>query len=310
MRLLTILMLAALVGGVPLHAQTAPADTTAPRVVMRQGAAPAGVSGVRQRIQAIRGQQGRVVQPIIVVVPAPAPQVVVMPGAEGNRSVPPPALAAPLTPSERSALDRIRPGLGRQLEDTYTFYQPPGTVVTMPGTGATTPGQAGITRVDTVYVRDTVTVNPSGITPPGRGNVPALPPANVAQMPTVREVERAILETGLFRAVGVNFEFDKSTLLDGAGALIDPVGEVLRKYPDLNVEVGGHTDNIGSDAYNQKLSQDRAETVRQYLIEKYALDPSRLVARGYGESQPFVTNQNPTGRTLNRRVEFKVLPAE
>jgi outer membrane protein OmpA-like peptidoglycan-associated protein len=123
----------------------------------------------------------------------------------------------------------------------------------------------------------------------------------------VREVERALLETGLFRAVGVNFEFAESTLLDGTSALIDPVGDVLRRFPFLQIEIVGHTDSVGGEAFNQRLSEARAQTVRRYLIDVWAIDAGRLGASGRGEAEPFVTNDNPTGRALNRRVEFRVV---
>jgi outer membrane protein OmpA-like peptidoglycan-associated protein len=127
---------------------------------------------------------------------------------------------------------------------------------------------------------------------------------------SIREVERSLFETGLFRAVGINFETGKSQLLDGASVLVDPVGDVLRRYPDLRIEVAGHTDWVGGEAFNQRLSEARAQTIATYLTERWGIDPARLIAKGYGETQPFVTNANPTGRTLNRRVEFRVLGEE
>ncbi|RMF59783.1 MAG: OmpA family protein, partial [Bacteroidetes bacterium] len=69
----------------------------------------------------------------------------------------------------------------------------------------------------------------------------------------------------------------------------------------------GHTDSTGPDDYNLRLSQARAEAVRAYLIERFGIAPERLVARGYGESQPIADNVTATGRTLNRRVEFRVI---
>ncbi len=124
--------------------------------------------------------------------------------------------------------------------------------------------------------------------------------------PEVREIERLLLETGLFRTVDVVFEFDKSTLLPVSQRTLDAVGDVLVRYPDLQIEIGGHTDAVGTDAYNQRLSERRAEAVRQYLLDGFRIDPARLTTRGYGETRPVATNGNPTGRTLNRRVEFRV----
>ncbi len=133
------------------------------------------------------------------------------------------------------------------------------------------------------------------------------PEGGEAAEPVVREVERALLETGLFRTIDIVFEFDKSTLLPVSRTTLNAVGQVLQKYPELRLEVSGHTDSVGSDAYNQRLSERRAAAVRQYIQERYGIPASRLDIKGYGESRPAATNDNPTGRTLNRRVEFRVL---
>jgi outer membrane protein OmpA-like peptidoglycan-associated protein len=130
------------------------------------------------------------------------------------------------------------------------------------------------------------------------------PPVVVAPTPEV--VERRLLETGLFRTVDVMFEFDKSTLLPPAETTLNAVGEVLTKYPDLRIEVAGHTDSIGSDRYNQRLSERRALAVRQYLLNTFDIAPQRILAVGFGEGRPIASNQTETGRALNRRVEFVV----
>lgn len=127
---------------------------------------------------------------------------------------------------------------------------------------------------------------------------------------TTTEIERSLLDVGLFRAIGVNFEFDRDRLMDSSEIVLDRVGEVLARYPRLRVAVQGHTDNVGRAQYNLALSQRRAESVRRYLIERFDLDPDRLEAEGFGAEAPIATNANPTGRALNRRVEFVVLNPE
>ncbi|MFT4627435.1 MAG: OOP family OmpA-OmpF porin, partial [Myxococcota bacterium] len=72
------------------------------------------------------------------------------------------------------------------------------------------------------------------------------------------------------------------------------------------VEVAGHTDSQGSDSYNQGLSQDRAASVRRYLMDK-SVSADRLLSRGYGETQPIATNKTAAGREQNRRVEFNLI---
>ena len=89
------------------------------------------------------------------------------------------------------------------------------------------------------------------------------------------------------------------------GAVDEEVVAVRRQQSGL-VTVVGHTDSSGADAYNQQLSQRRAESVQQFLVSQ-GIDRSRLEARGYGESRPVADNGTPAGRERNRRVEFNVL---
>jgi len=133
-----------------------------------------------------------------------------------------------------------------------------------------------------------------------------LPPDTVRET-TVVEVQRALLDTGTFRAFEVNFAFGESTLLPRATRSLDVVGEVLAKYPELRVEIAGHTDAVGTEDDNRTLSDARAQSVREYLTNRFGIAPQRLVARGYGEARPIATNETEAGRALNRRVEFVVL---
>ncbi|MEJ1096782.1 MULTISPECIES: OmpA family protein [unclassified Pseudoxanthomonas] len=105
---------------------------------------------------------------------------------------------------------------------------------------------------------------------------------------------------------GVNFDFDKSTLRPDAVSILSEATEILKRYPDLKVEVAGHTDSVGTDAYNQGLSERRAKTVYDYLTSN-GVDASRLVGpNGYGESRPIDTNDTAEGRARNRRTELNV----
>ena len=103
---------------------------------------------------------------------------------------------------------------------------------------------------------------------------------------------------------GVNFAFDRSELTDESIAILDQAVDVLNRYPAMNVEVAGHTDAIGTDAYNQGLSERRARVVYDYLTNK-GIAASRLVGpNGYGESQPIDSNDTADGRARNRRTEL------
>ena len=126
---------------------------------------------------------------------------------------------------------------------------------------------------------------------------PAPAPAYVAPQPAAPQ--KLVLE-------GVNFDFDKATLRQEDVSELDKNVEALKAWGDVNIEVAGHTDSMGSDAYNMKLSQRRAEAVRNFLISR-GVAADRLTARGYGESQPVADNATEEGRFKNRRVELAPL---
>jgi OmpA-OmpF porin, OOP family len=102
----------------------------------------------------------------------------------------------------------------------------------------------------------------------------------------------------------IQFEFNKSVIRPGISfKILDEVVGVLNDNPKITLEVQGHTDNVGSDAYNMKLSQARADSVRAYLVG-HGTDASRLTGKGYGFHQPLVPNTTQANRDLNRRVQF------
>lgn len=105
---------------------------------------------------------------------------------------------------------------------------------------------------------------------------------------------------------GVNFDTGKATLLPESKAILDKVAASLANYPELKVEVAGHTDSRGARAMNLKLSQDRAASVRDYLIGK-GVAADQLTAKGYGPDKPIADNGTDAGRARNRRVELQKL---
>lgn len=102
------------------------------------------------------------------------------------------------------------------------------------------------------------------------------------------------------------FDFDKSTLRPESTAELDRLYQLLVDVPTLKIEISGHTDNIGSASYNQKLSEERAKAVVDYLLDK-GISRDRLTYMGYGFTRPVATNETEEGRQLNRRTEFEVL---
>lgn len=125
--------------------------------------------------------------------------------------------------------------------------------------------------------------------------------------PVLKNVFLTQIEVGLtVRLKNIYFDFDKTTLKSESFVELDRVVDFLNRNSSVSIEIAGHTDNKGSDTYNQNLSQGRSQSVVDYLISK-GIDPARLEARGYGESKPVETNETEEGRAINRRVEFTVL---
>jgi len=102
----------------------------------------------------------------------------------------------------------------------------------------------------------------------------------------------------------IQFEFNKAVIKPGISyKILDEVAGVLTDNPKISLEVQGHTDNVGADAYNMHLSQTRADAVRAYLVA-HGVSADRLVSKGYGFHQPLVPNSSEGNRALNRRVQF------
>ena len=105
----------------------------------------------------------------------------------------------------------------------------------------------------------------------------------------------------------ITFAFNSSTLNRNAYAVLDSVAETLREYDQTMIEVAGHTDSIGSDAYNDKLSRERAQSVANYLVSR-GISGQRLIITGAGERYPIASNDTEAGRAENRRVEMTIVP--
>ncbi|MEO0086144.1 MAG: OmpA family protein [candidate division WOR-3 bacterium] len=107
----------------------------------------------------------------------------------------------------------------------------------------------------------------------------------------------------------VYFDFNEATIkLPESKEALDAAARILQENPGIRVEIQGHTDEIGTDAYNQRLSERRAASVVKYLVENYGIAANRLTSVGFGRSRPKADNSTEEGRAQNRRVEFMVLP--
>jgi OOP family OmpA-OmpF porin len=133
--------------------------------------------------------------------------------------------------------------------------------------------------------------------PPYEEEPPPPPPAPEPPPPVVKQ--KIVLR-------GVNFDFDKSTIRPDAAEILGEAARILREEPNVAVSVDGHTDARGTDEYNQRLSERRANAVVERL-NRLGVGPSRLQPQGFGESRPVASNDTEEGRAQNRRVELNVI---
>jgi len=111
---------------------------------------------------------------------------------------------------------------------------------------------------------------------------------------------------------GINFDFDKSNIKPQSVVVLDEAVRIMKERPNMEVMIEGHTDSMGTEAYNEKLSDRRAQAVFKYFAEK-GISPSRMQTTGYGETKPIASNtkpngaDDPQGRAVNRRVELRTM---
>jgi len=145
--------------------------------------------------------------------------------------------------------------------------------------------------------REFVTFARSSSPPPAR--FPPPPPPPESPKPTERIIDRMTLR--------VNFNFDQAIIRPGDRTALDKAVGFVKKYPNAKIELDGYTDDRGTEAYNQRLSEKRARAVKQYLEDEAGVSPSRISAFGRGESNPVADNKTEEGRFENRRVEILIL---
>ena len=147
---------------------------------------------------------------------------------------------------------------------------------------------------------------PAGFT--GTTNIlfPKPEPAPVPVAPVVDADACQALITSAIDGQKILFETDKAVIKSESQGILDAIAKAAAECPAVRMEIGGHTDSRGRDAYNQELSEARANAVKAYLA-KASMDTARLDAKGYGETQPIASNKNRDGRAQNRRIEFNLI---
>jgi outer membrane protein OmpA-like peptidoglycan-associated protein len=128
---------------------------------------------------------------------------------------------------------------------------------------------------------------------------PPPPPPPAPKPKPAPKVERTIILDDVL------FDFDRSNIKPEAGAILDRLVAFMNENKDKKATLSGHTDSIGTEAYNQKLSERRVNSVRDYVVKK-GVDSGRISGQGFGESKPIADNRTKEGRAKNRRVEIKV----
>jgi OmpA-OmpF porin, OOP family len=120
--------------------------------------------------------------------------------------------------------------------------------------------------------------------------------------PVIKEEVKKRLK---FATRGINFETGKATLKTSSYAMLDEIVDIMNQYPDYSLRMGGHTDDVGTAEANQMLSQNRVNSVKEYLVSK-GVSEARIDAVGFGESKPIASNKTAAGKAQNRRVELEL----
>jgi len=161
--------------------------------------------------------------------------------------------------------------------------------------------------VDDILVRD---ANPGErLSDPPKQCIPPAPKQKIVEKASTIEAPLTTFEFevgDILELRNIFFEFDKAELLPESKEELGMLVDLLYDHPHMEVEISGHTDNVGSEGYNQKLSEARAKAVADYLVE-HKTDKDRVSYKGYGLSKPIASNDSEEGRKQNRRVEFKVI---
>lgn len=159
------------------------------------------------------------------------------------------------------------------------------------------------TRVANIPNADLGRSNKISVEVPGKEDMPTML-SNLSVMAGGKKLYDAITENGRASTQGIYFDTGSDRIRPESTPTLKEIGTMLTEHADLKLVIEGHTDNVGGASSNQALSEKRAAAVRQFLIENYSVDGSRLSAKGLGATKPVGANDTPEGRQNNRRVEL------
>jgi OmpA-OmpF porin, OOP family len=121
------------------------------------------------------------------------------------------------------------------------------------------------------------------------------------------DTRHKLIETGTFTTNEILFDTNKATIKSSSVTILKELGDALKENPKVKINITGHTDSDGKDTDNQKLSEQRAESVKKYLESNFGIDKNRMISQGKGESIPIAENTSENGKKQNRRVEFNII---
>jgi len=228
--------------------------------------------------------------------PAPAPKAVVEP-APAPAPVPPAAPTAALTAAPASVTK------GQPATLNWNSQNASGCEI-LPGIGPVPPqGVRTVTpESDTSY--KLVCSGAGGTATSAAGVTVVVPPPAPAPAPITAKAAAAAKRFCSKPAIlNIQFDTNKADIKPQYQADLKNVGEFLKEFPKARGEISGHTDNVGGNVFNQKLSERRAESVVKYINTTFGIDPVRITTKGYGESKPIASNKTQAGKARNRRIE-------
>lgn len=169
-----------------------------------------------------------------------------------------------------------------------------------PGIGQVPPqGARPVTPADSIDY--TLACTGAGGTATSTASIVVVTPAPVVEVPKPSVAQEKYCSKPAI--INIQFDTDKSVVKPQFDAELKNVADFLKEFPKARGEISGHTDNVGSKGYNDKLSQRRAESVKKYIADKFGISAERMTAKGYGFSKPLVSNASKEGKARNRRIE-------